>query len=190
VRKRARSILRASWRMERLLQNVLAFAVARVKGAIPISLADADLSTIAHNYVADLEASVAERVRIEGTGDSKGRWDPERMAQLVSNLVDNAVEHGDPKAPIVISIDGSETDRVLLAIRNGGLIAETELEDLFSPFKRNSQSRRGIGLGLALVSLIARAHGGEISVRSNAAEGTTFELRLPRHPTPPADAPT
>ena len=190
VRKRARAILRASWRMERLIQHVLAFAVARVKGSIPVSLADADLSAIAQHFVADLEAAVAERVRFEVLGDAKGRWDPDRIAQVVSNLVDNAVEHGDPAAPIVISIDGSEANRVLLAIRNGGVIPETALEDLFSPFKRNAKSRRGIGLGLYIVSLIARAHGGEIVVRSNAAAGTTFEVRLPRHPTPPADEPT
>jgi signal transduction histidine kinase len=189
VRKRARSILRASWRMERLIQHVLAFAVARVKGSIPVSLAEADLSAIAHHFVSDLEATVAERVRFEVLGDSKGRWDPDRMAQVVSNLVGNAVEHGDPKAPIVIRIDGSETNRVLLAIRNGGVIPETALEDLFSPFKQSSKSGRGIGLGLYIVSLIVRAHGGEIAVHSKAAEGTSFEVRLPRHPTPSANEP-
>jgi len=188
TKRRGRAILRSSWRIERLIQQVLAFAVARVKGWIPVSLADADLSTITRHFVADLEPRAAERVSVEVAGDSKGHWDPDRLAQAVSNLVGNAVQHGAVQMPIVIRIDGSDPERVLLSVQNGGTIPDDARADLFSPFKTHAKSGRGIGLGLYIASLIVDAHGGELDVRSNDAEGTTFELRLPRNPPEPKES--
>jgi two-component system sensor histidine kinase/response regulator len=185
TRRRARAILRQSWRMERLIEQVLSFAVARVKGSIPVSLADADLSTIARHFVADLDPQAAARAHVEVVGDSKGRWDPDRMAQVVSNLVGNAVQHGGRETPITVRIDGTDPRRVVLSVHNSGAIPDDARADLFSPFKTHSRSGRGTGLGLYIVSLIVEAHRGSIDVGSDAAQGTTFSVRLPRRPDEP-----
>jgi signal transduction histidine kinase len=182
TRQRARAILRTSWRMERLIQQVLAFAVARVKGSIPVSLADADLLTVARQCVADLDARAAERVRIDLTGDPKGRWDPDRMAQVISNLVGNALQHGSREGTISLRIDGTEPDRVVLSVHNAGSIPDDARGDLFSPFKAHAKSARGTGLGLYIVSLIVQAHRGTLDVASSPEHGTRFDVRLPRHP--------
>jgi signal transduction histidine kinase len=185
TRRRARAILRSSWRMERLIAQVLAFAVARVKGSIPVSLADADLSNITRHFVTDLEPHAGDRLRLEIVGNPKGRWDPDRMAQVVSNLVGNAIQHGDREAPITILIDGSEANGVVLSVHNGGAIPHEARADLFAPFKSHSGTRRTTGLGLYIVSLIVEAHHGTIEVASTATEGTTFAVRLPRCPDEP-----
>ncbi|HEX6272584.1 MAG TPA: hybrid sensor histidine kinase/response regulator [Polyangiaceae bacterium] len=186
TRRRARAILRASWRMERLIAQVLAFAVARVKGSIPVSFADADLSNITRHFVGDLEPQSGERVQVEIVGSPKGRWDPDRMAQVVSNLVGNAIQHGDREGRITIRIDGGDADRVVFSVHNGGAIPGEARADLFAPFKTHSGTRRSTGLGLYIVSLIVEAHRGTIDVASTVAEGTTFAVTLPRRPDEPS----
>lgn len=173
-------ILRASDRMERLIRQVLDFAVARVRG-IPIQPKNTDLETIVRNAVAELGAQAAERIRLEVVGDPNGRWDGDRLMQAISNLTWNAMEHGDPAAPIDVRIHGSSNE-VCLSIRNGGVIPPALLEVLFSPFKGRQMGSKGVGLGLYIVHEIVRAHAGTISVRSGESNGgTTFEVTLPRN---------
>jgi signal transduction histidine kinase len=179
TRRKARIIARACGRMDRLIQQVLDFALARVKGGIPVEPTDADLAQIAHRAVAELEPAAAERISVEVAGDTSGRWDPDRMMQVVSNLVANALEHGAPKTPIVIRAAGLDKE-VVFEVHNGGVIPAATLPVLFSPFKPRSRPSRGLGLGLYIVDQIVRAHGGTVTVRSNEPEGSFITLRFPR----------
>ena len=179
-RCKAQVILRASERMERLIRQVLDFAVARVKG-IPIRPRAADLAAVARQAIAELDSGVSERVRVEVVGDPTGHWDADRLMQAVANLLWNAVEHGAADAPIDVRIDGDARGEVRFEIRNGGVIEQPTLDALFAPFKgRERGASKGVGLGLYIVHEIVRAHGGTITVRSTAPEGTTFVIRLPR----------
>jgi two-component system sensor histidine kinase/response regulator len=179
TRKKARIIGRACSRMDRLIQQVLDFALARVKGGIPVTPTDADLAQIAHRAVAELEPAAAARIRVEVSGDTSGRWDPDRMMQVASNLVANALEHGDAKTPIVLRVEGLGAE-VRLEVHNGGVIPAATLPALFSPFKPRERPTRGLGLGLYIVDQIVRAHGGTIVVRSEEPEGTSIVLRFAR----------
>jgi signal transduction histidine kinase len=120
----------------------------------------------------------------QAQGDTLGRWDGERLSQVVSNILGNALKHGTPDAPIKVTLDGSQPGEVVLAIENGGTIPPTLLPDLFKPFRggeRQPGQSEGLGLGLYIAQQIAQAHGGSIQVQS--AEGQTrFEIRLPRQP--------
>jgi signal transduction histidine kinase len=112
--------------------------------------------------------------------DLHGVFDGDRMAQAVSNLVGNAVQHGtDP-----IAIDGLDAgDAVILEVRSGGAIAHDRLTRLFDPYFSTTETTakgRSLGLGLYIVQEIARAHGGRIEVESSAERGTCFRLWLPR----------
>lgn len=180
--RKVRIIQRASGRMERLIQQVLDFALARVKGGIPVQLADVDLATTTRQVATELPPAAAERVHLEISGNTKGQWDADRMMQVISNLVSNAVEYGDQAAPIRIVLDGTYPDVVRLRVHNGGYIPPATRDALFSAFKPRSQHSRGLGIGLYIVDQIIRAHRGEISVTSHETDGTTFSILLPRLP--------
>jgi two-component system sensor histidine kinase/response regulator len=101
----------------------------------------------------------------------------------VSNLAANAIQHGAAGTPVTIHIDGSGREWVVVSVHNSGVIDPHKLPTLFEPFKghRRSSHSSGLGLGLYISHEIIAAHGGEVHVRSNEHEGTTFMLTLPRH---------
>jgi signal transduction histidine kinase len=105
------------------------------------------------------------------------------MAQLASNLIGNAVQHGADDAPIRLHADGTRPDAIDLAICNGGTIPDALLPHLFDPFRggeRPAERSGGLGLGLYISRQIVRAHDGRIDVQTVAGR-TRFRVHLPRH---------
>ena len=180
TRKKARVILNASRRMERLIQQLLDFALARVKGAIPIEPVALDLAKSARQVVTELGASVSAPLELEAHGDTNGVWDADRMMQVISNLVGNAVEHGEAASAIRVGIDGQALDQVVLTVENRGTIPKETLAVLFSPFKPRGKTSRGLGLGLYIVDQVVQSHGGRVQVDEPAPGKTRFSVRLPR----------
>lgn len=85
--------------------------------------------------------------------------------------------------PIVVRIDGTHPETVVLEVHNGGAIPESLRPSIFDPFRGTRHRRersRGLGLGLFITQQLVQAHGGTIELRSTSAEGTTFAIRLPR----------
>ena len=105
------------------------------------------------------------------------------MAQLFTNLVANALTHGDMDSPVSIRMTGGD-ESVLLSVSNRGPgIPPERIERLFEPFQQGNDAsdgrRRGLGLGLFIVREIVRAHRGMLDVRS-CSDLTTFVVTLPR----------
>ncbi|HTB75433.1 MAG TPA: ATP-binding protein, partial [Polyangiaceae bacterium] len=119
---------------------------------------------------------------IEVVGSAVGEWDRDRLLQVFSNLVGNALHHGSEGAPVVIRCDGVAPELVDVSIHNGGVVPAEVLPVMFEPFRGNAryQRTRGLGLGLFITQQIVHAHGGQIDVRSTASEGTRFAVTLPR----------
>ncbi len=181
----AERLLGNSQRMARMVDDLLDVTRIRQAGGLRLSLAEMDLAPLCAAAVEDARQCSAERVlHYQAQGDTQGRWDSERLAQVVSNILGNAVKHGAVDAPIRVTLDGSQPAEVLLAIENAGTIPPALLPDLFKPFRggeRQPGQSEGLGLGLYIAQQIAQAHGGAIQVQS--AEGQTrFEIRLPRQP--------
>jgi signal transduction histidine kinase len=117
-----------------------------------------------------------------------GDWDADRLRQAVSNLMGNAVQHGDGSAPVELKLNG-EPSELLIMVRNGGPpIPPSEWPRIFEPLIRgaNAQTPRrnrpgSIGLGLYIAREVARSHFGRIDVTSSEAEGTAFTIHLPRN---------
>jgi signal transduction histidine kinase len=170
-------------RMGRIIADLLSYTRTRLGSGIPIDRQRADLEQLCRKVVDELQAANADRViEIAVHGDVTGDWDPDRLEQVASNLVSNAVDHGDTDQPVTVEITG-DADTVSLSVRNRGPPMPPDvLSHLFEPFARGpeEQSRKGSGLGLGLYISreIARGHGGDIAVTSNGE--TTITVRLPR----------
>lgn len=178
-------IISSGQRMTAMIEQLLDFTRVRSGGGIEIHAAPADLGALCGQAIEEVELARPEcqldRCLI---GDPLGTWDPDRLLQVLSNLIGNASQHGDPGGVVSIKVDGSERDHVTVSVHNLGAIPESLLPHLFDAFRitRHRRERsRGLGLGLYIVSEIARAHGGSVAVESSQAAGTTFTVRLPRH---------
>ncbi|HVG63377.1 MAG TPA: ATP-binding protein [Hyalangium sp.] len=192
--KTAARILSCAERSNRLIRDLLDFTQARMGGSIPIRPAPADLHELTLQVVEEARVAHVERdIQVSQSGDGRGQWDADRMAQVVSNLVTNALKYSPEKTPIRVETLGMG-DRVLLRVYNQGEpIAADLLPRIFEPLRRGkrraSRSDRSIGLGLYIVRELVLAHGGTVEVSSTEAEGTTFTVSLPRTPPPSAEAP-
>ena len=140
---------------------------------------------------ADADAFLKEaKVELAPDLAAVGDWDADRVAQVVSNLLSNAVRHGKKGAPIGVSLAADGED-VILTVHNEGAVAPDVLPHIFAPFRSRSDYRaraEGLGLGLFIVERIVHAHGGRVDVVSDEARGTTFRVSLPRHAYAPGEA--
>jgi len=184
-------ILNSAERMSRMVNDLLDITRTRLGSGIPLSVNELELGAVVRQAVSEIEAAHPEHeLQVTMQGDLHGRWDADRMAQVVSNLVANSLQHGAPETPITIHLRGA-SDEVVLAIHNQGpVIPPMELQRIFEPMVRrpgqgNGTSSSSLGLGLYIVHAVVSAHGGKIHVSSSKLTGTTFTVRLPRHPPHP-----
>ncbi len=191
--KTAARILSCAERSNRLIRDLLDFTQARMGGSIPIRPSPADLHELTLLVVEEARVANGEReIQVSQNGDGRGQWDADRIAQVVSNLVTNALKYSPENTPVRVETVGSG-ERVVLRVHNEGEpIAADLLPRIFEPLRRGkrraSRSDRSIGLGLYIVRELVLAHGGTVDVSSTEAEGTTFTVSLPR--TPPAHTET
>lgn len=187
--RRATSIRRAAQRATTLVNDLLDATRARLAGVLPIEVRDMDLAATVEQAVEDVRLAHPSRsISLELGDRAPARADPQRIAQLVQNLLGNALQHSPPASPVRVSLRG-EPQCFELAIHNEGAPIPAPLrESMFEPLERASAQRdagHSIGLGLYIVAEIVRAHGGTIHVDSEAETGTTFRVRLPAPPPAP-----
>jgi PAS domain S-box-containing protein len=161
------------------------FDLARITaGRLDLALRDFDFVEIVHealDAVREEADNAGSEVTLEAPPSLPGRWDRGRLCQCAINLLSNAIKYGGGK-PIEVRL-WAEGDRARLSVRDYGTgIAPEDQSRIFERFERagNSHDHVGLGLGLYIVSRIARAHGGDVQVRSEPGQGATFILELPR----------
>jgi len=169
-------------RMTELVNNVVDFARAKLGGGISIAAdSDVNLQDMLTQVIAELQSAWPERkIESDFAIAQDVDCDPNRVAQLLSNLVGNAVTHGSGDSPIRIRA-ATEGSVFNLSVTNGGaVIAPETLRSLFKPFFRSTarSGNQGLGLGLYIASKIASAHHGTIQVASSADE-TRFLFSMP-----------
>lgn len=180
-----KSIATSAERMNAMVMDLLDFARTRFGDRIPIERTQLDLQQVVEKVVAEVTASAPDRkLEVQTSGNLQGRWDADRLAQVLANLLGNAVEHGTPDAPITVSARGDEREVVLSVQSEGPAIGERDLrqitEGMKNPEHDSSRDRRHLGLGLYIVDKIVAAHGGSVDVRSSEEDGTVFTVHLPR----------
>lgn len=175
-------IERSGRRISSLVDDVVDFTRGRMGGGIPLHAQLApDLRQQLSHVVDELRGIHPGRV-IASDIDIPGMvfCDPKRIAQLLSNLLVNALIHGAPDQPVKVSAH-SPDGGLYLSVSNGGSpITPQTMSALFQPFWRgdNSGVAAGLGLGLYIVSEIARSHSGVMEVSSTPG-ATTFSFSMP-----------
>jgi signal transduction histidine kinase len=175
-------IQRSGDRMARLIDNILDFARGRMGGGIPvIRHPDPQLSHVLVHVIAELTAIHPQR-KVDATIDitKPVSCDPGRIAQLLANLLSNALVHGNENDPVGV-LARRDGDLFVLSVTNTGEpIPKETLQRLFHPFSRGAGAKHqeGLGLGLYIAHQIAAAHNGTLSVDSTPAS-TTFTLSMP-----------
>ncbi len=150
---------------------------------MPLRLAQADLAALVHEVVDEVRSIHAGlEIQFDSDGDLSGSWDAERIKQMASNLLMNAVQHGSGDKVTVTAM--GEQDSVLLEVHNDGPpIAKEKIVTIFDPLTQGGdpdRGRTGLGLGLFIVKEIVSAHRGTITMNSTQDGGTIFSVRLPR----------
>jgi signal transduction histidine kinase len=187
--KMSKTIVRQVQRLNRLVDHMLDASRIMTK-RFSLSVTHLNVSKL----VQEIAGSFAERCERAGSvlalhiePGVVGYWDADRLAQVVSNLLDNAVKFGAGK-PIDLSLNAQDDSAVLTVCDHGIGIDPERIGSLFEPFVRAVSPRRfrGLGLGLFMSKAIVDAHGGEIEIKSQPGEGSTIMVRLPRRAVSPA----
>lgn len=188
AKKSLSRITSASTRMARIISDVLDWAAVGHDQGLKISYEHVDLASVCERVVAEIRAAHPGRV-VDFTreGTCEGLWDSGRMAQVVSNLVANAIQHGAPRAPIRVTLRDLGEDIILEVHNEGSPIPADRIPRLFDPFASrpdpaSSGSKHRLGLGLYIVGQIVAAHRGTVDLDSRIDTGTTFRVRLPKSP--------
>jgi len=182
--KTAARVASSGERATRLIRDLLDFTQARTGSGIPVDLRAADIHATCKQAVDEVAmAHPGREIVHHAEGEGRGVWDPDRIAQVVDNLTRNAVSYSPPGS--VVTVRSRDLGaRVRVEVHNEGTPIPAEvLPTLFEPYQRGDHKHdpdRSIGLGLFIVKEIVTAHRGEVTVRSTAAEGTTFVVDLPR----------
>ncbi len=169
-------------RMNRLINDITDFARSRLgEGLVVNKVADVQLEAVVRQVVEEIRLANPDR-DIRQNFDLGGACscDPDRISQMLSNLVANSVAHGAPDQPITVS-GVQRNGAIILQVENGGdPIPASAMAQLFEPFSRTDGhgSQAGLGLGLFIAKQIADGHGGDLSVRSDAIS-TTFTFEMP-----------
>ncbi len=186
VAKAAQRLKNSAGRMKSLLDDLLDYNRSTLGAGMSIAPRDIDLTAIVETELQQLRTAYPGwTLALEATSDTRGRWDPHRLQQLVGNLVSNAIKYGE-NAPVRVLVRPHARGMRLEVRNRGPRIGADELGQLFEPLKRGSTAQgrpqsTSLGLGLYIAREIVRAHHGHIDARHVDGE-TVFAVTLPRAP--------
>lgn len=169
-------------RLSRIVGELL--TLARADAGQTLERRPVELDRVLLDALSDVgQLSTGHSLELDSFEPATIEGDPDRLKQLVVNLLDNAVKYTPPGAPITVGLARSR-DEAVLAVRDSGIgISAEELPHVFERFYRADPARGrdpgGTGLGLAIVKWIVDQHEGKIYIESSAGKGTTVTVRLP-----------
>jgi signal transduction histidine kinase len=184
TQRRVDRMITSGVRMERMIAQLLDLSRARLGGGIPVTPAPTDLVALVSKIVDETRLAHPSRaLELHLEGPCQAMVDGDRFEQVISNLLGNAVAHGDER-PIRVSIRTQGGHARIVVHNYGKAIAPAFMPMLFDPFQRERPEARsgGLGLGLYISERIVAAHGGTIDVESTAESGTRFEVTVPSAP--------
>ncbi len=185
----ATRIFNSGQRMLTLVNNLLDFTRTQLGSDLPIKVKRTDIVNICLGAIEQLRVNYPERsIEFSAKGNREGPWDEARIAQVFSNLISNALQHGSQAAPVTVHLN-CVSDEIIVIIKNKGVPIDREkMQSIFEPLVRFTEedstghaNETSLGIGLYITREIVKAHKGVILVSSHG-EDTTFTVRLPRTP--------
>jgi PAS domain S-box-containing protein len=165
------------------LMNQLLDVSRLAAGRFALAPEQTDLVQVAREVMARFREEAGQAgtsLELIEEGPVVGLWDRSRLDQVVTNLITNALKYGG-HSPITVEVGGDTNHGRLSVADRGPGIEEADQSRIFEQYERAASTNLGgLGLGLWLVRQLARAHGGEVGVRSNLGEGAVFTVTLPR----------
>jgi two-component system phosphate regulon sensor histidine kinase PhoR len=174
-------------RMKHQVDTILQMAVLE-RGEFELKISDVDMHSVIRTAAANITLQVEQRngtVRMElRASDAIVRGDAVHLANVIHNLLDNAVKYS-PAVPAIVIETVNAEHQLLVCVRDNGIgIAKEQISRVFDKYFRvpagNTHDVKGFGLGLSYVKLIAEAHHGAVNIESTAGAGTTVELKIPQ----------
>lgn len=183
----ASQILVCVGRMSHMITDLIELTRVRLGAGISIKPTHTSMRRICTSVIGEMQAIYPKRTfQLNCNDELAGEWDEPRISQVLSNLLGNAIQHGDIKSPVVVTA-GKDGNKIEITVHNEGTaIPQKMIPRLFDCLFQGTSDQRAaednstsLGLGLYIAKEIITAHGGTIEVRSSDAEGTTFTARLP-----------
>jgi two-component system phosphate regulon sensor histidine kinase PhoR len=177
-------IRRNSERMHNLINDILELSAIEA-GNVPVQPKAVELHILVDDVITSLSSKAEGQninLRNEVPADAFVFADPDRLEQMVTNLVDNGIKFNRAGGFVSVRHEKNSRDRIIIADSGDGISAE-HIKRIFERFYRVDRARSremgGTGLGLAIVKHLARAHGGELTVESTLGDGSIFIIELP-----------
>jgi signal transduction histidine kinase len=188
VRKQAGQIQQCARDMGEMIRELLEYTRTQLGKGIPVTPKASSIARICHEAVDEVRsAHPGRQFVLEVAEDLAGFVDGARLRQALSNLLNNAVQHGDPALPISLSAAAQGPESVLKVKNQGEPIPAESLQVIFDPLVQLSAGpasspttpSTNLGLGLFIAREVALGHHGTLEVSSDLASGTVFTMRLP-----------
>ena len=191
TREMGARVARSAANMTAMVNDLLEYARTQLGSGIPLTLRPENLAGICQAALDDAQAGYPDcPFELEASGDLSGAFDSPRLQQLFSNLLNNAAQYRDGTRAVTITALGKADSISVQVCNHGPVIPAASLQAIFDPLVQlsvESGPQEGapsssLGLGLFIAREITTAHGGTITVASNAQSGTVFTVKLPRMP--------
>ncbi|MET0983760.1 MAG: sensor histidine kinase [Telluria sp.] len=180
-------------RMSKLINDLIDFTRTHLGPGIPIRVKQGSLVAVCEEVVNELRTYHPEQlIELHVPPQLDAIFDDSRIAQVLSNLIGNAIQYGDADVPVTVRVTCSDGDVVIAVNNRGQAIPPDKLPSVFDPMVRIAASvnasnndyaeRTSLGIGLYISREIVHAHGGNIDLASTDADGTTFTVTMPRLP--------
>jgi signal transduction histidine kinase len=174
-------------RMDALISDLIDFTRSHLGPDIPMRPQHGNLVNVCQAVVSEARTSHPDaRVELQAPARLTAHFDEARIAQMLSNLIGNALQHGSDDAPITVDVSSTPADISIAVINRGPTIPDEKVASIFDPFVRLTcaqdppkNERTSLGMGLFIAREIAKGHGGHIDVSSNFVDGTKFTVVIP-----------
>lgn len=177
-------------RMSKLINDLIDFTRSHLGPGIPVRVKQGSIVAVCEEVVNELRTFHAEKqIDLHVPPQLDAIFDEGRVAQVLSNLIGNAIQYGSGDAPVTVEVRGTDNDVVIAVNNRGATIPSEKLSSVFNPMVRIAASvsndyleRTSLGIGLYISREIVHAHGGKLGLASTDDDGTTFTVTMPRLP--------
>lgn len=171
-------------RLDLMIENLLDAGRMRAGQGFELVLNEFDLNRMMKEVISEITLVSSNKLVLNSPGPCVGNWNEDGLRRVMENLINNAIKYGTERGPVTISLEQNNMTSIIKVHNGGNPISKEEIPELFEQFQRakDTEGKKGWGLGLTVVKRMVEAHKGFIEVESFDKKGTTFIIKLPNDP--------